>query len=509
MSSSEGPQASLSIPAKRPPSPAEVKRDHGVGDRERWRASVQADATGRTTDPEIGTEDKTIIQQGREDRDGEHRRKRHAAGNSKSAKGNARDKRNVGRRRRTRETTLRAGEGSEARQDEVDGEAEDKPKAPRLPKRQTALLLGFCGTGCSGMQMYVLVLLVITQHQAFSCGMDWVTMLSPLYLPIANLISGLSKACYSKHCSCDSRKYTYFFPTYLLLPPKPGTALARALNSAAASAQMEPQNIGDDPSSTGSSQPIHPFWGSIPNVVSTTPEEDLSCKRRWRVGSDVVEALRVAAKKYEGIGTCSIRRYGVDQCLIPWTELHASPGASFMPDTFTLRLYNSWKILYGPRMVMVPKMPALGLLLEYPIFETYNKRIATSNEKLDPSDADFRPEIDFEVHRSVIDEFKQKYIYDNMRNTEDRCGIFDAWIRYVDSYEGNDLLYLNPKGIIPATAVIKKGIKRLSPFKEKKRFDITSLADIKQDDPSNIVDDVVEEDNEESLSKGKLEEMEG
>ena len=74
-------------------------------------------------------------------------------------------------------------------------------------------------------------------------------------------------------------------------------------------------------------------------------------------------------------------------------------------------------------MVMVPKMPALGLLLEYPIFETYNKRVGVHNEKLDPSDVDYRPEIDFEVHRSAIDGFKQKYIYNNMRNAEDRSGM--------------------------------------------------------------------------------------
>lgn len=74
-------------------------------------------------------------------------------------------------------------------------------------------------------------------------------------------------------------------------------------------------------------------------------------------------------------------------------------------------------------MVMVPKMPALGLLLEYPIFETYNKRVGAHSEKLDQSDVDYRPGIDFEIHRNAIDEFKQRYIYDNMRNTEDQCGV--------------------------------------------------------------------------------------
>jgi hypothetical protein len=36
---------------------------------------------------------------------------------------------------------------------------EQSSKAPRLPKRQCALLIGFCGTGCNGMQMCVQLVL--------------------------------------------------------------------------------------------------------------------------------------------------------------------------------------------------------------------------------------------------------------------------------------------------------------------------------------------------------------
>ena len=54
---------------------------------------------------------------------------------------------------------------------------------------------------------------------------------------------------------------------------------------------------------------------------------------------------------------------------------------------------------------------------------------------------------------------------------------FDAWIRSVDGYHGNDLLYLSPKGNIPEAAVIKRGEKRAQPFREKKRFDVTTFPD--------------------------------
>lgn len=68
-------------------------------------------------------------------------------------------------------------------------------------------------------------------------------------------------------------------------------------------------------------------------------------------------------------------------------------------------------------------MPSLGLLLEEPIFESYNTRMVTINEKLQPSDAEYRPPISFEAHRDAINTFKQKFIYDNMREVEDRDGL--------------------------------------------------------------------------------------
>ncbi|KAG5647483.1 hypothetical protein DXG03_009418 [Asterophora parasitica] len=64
----------------------------------------------------------------------------------KTAQGMKKDKKekNVGRRRRGTRNDEPAAEGKET---------SDQPKAPRLPKRQCALLIGFCGSGYSGMQI--------------------------------------------------------------------------------------------------------------------------------------------------------------------------------------------------------------------------------------------------------------------------------------------------------------------------------------------------------------------
>lgn len=86
--------------------------------------------------------------------------------------------------------------------------------------------------------------------------------------------------------SCDSRKYTYFFPSYLLIPPKPNSAF---VHSAVAS-RGSPGDIDI---------PQHPVWDFL-GADSSSPEEDLARKRQWRVNAKDVDKLRATAKKFEG-----------------------------------------------------------------------------------------------------------------------------------------------------------------------------------------------------------------
>lgn len=68
--------------------------------------------------------------------------------------------RNAGRRRGARGAHWGPKDASEANANDKDagddGTGTSSEKTPRLPKRQCALLIGYCGSGCSGMQMYVL-----------------------------------------------------------------------------------------------------------------------------------------------------------------------------------------------------------------------------------------------------------------------------------------------------------------------------------------------------------------
>jgi tRNA pseudouridine38-40 synthase len=76
-------------------------------------------------------------------------RRRDAAGWAKSRKGKEKDGKNAGRRRGMhRDDSIPEGRGGSHTEDHAQ-------KAQRLPKRQCALLIGYCGTGYNGMQMCV------------------------------------------------------------------------------------------------------------------------------------------------------------------------------------------------------------------------------------------------------------------------------------------------------------------------------------------------------------------
>ncbi|KAJ8489355.1 hypothetical protein ONZ51_g2998 [Trametes cubensis] len=423
--------------------------------------------------------------------------------------------------------------GTRTEGEEVRTPDNGEPKAPRLPKRACALLIGFCGDGYNGMQIQpdpkvrtiegVLFDALIKVGAVSQDNSDNPTKVklgraartdagvhaagNVVSMKLINEIPGVPdlvakineelppeirvwsiirvQNSFNARTTCDSRKYTYFFPSYLMIPPKPGSGLHNTLKA------------------QGAEPAPHPFWENA--NPAATPQDDLKRKRAYRITPEQLAALRETAKKFEGSHNFHNFTVGRDfrdrscQRFLKSIEISDPAvygdtewiavllhGQSFMLHqrkmisalVLSCRTNTPPQIIeemYGPRQVFVPKMPALGLLLEYPIFESYSRRVAAVNEKLQPSDPEYRAPIDFEVHRAQLDEFKQNHIYSKMRSIEDQYGIFDGWIRSIDAYAGHDLEYLNPKGIIPQTAVIKRGEFRNNPFREKKRYDATSF----------------------------------
>ncbi|KAI0272369.1 tRNA pseudouridine synthase [Gloeopeniophorella convolvens] len=478
---------------------------------------------------------------------------------------------NVGRRR---------GSRPEASADvSTDTPADAADKAPRLPKRQCAVLIGFCGTGCAGMQIQpdvrtiegvlfdafvragavsadnaddptkvglgraartdagvhaagnVVSLKLITQIPGVPDVVAAVNDLLPPEIRVWSITRVQNS--FNARTSCDSRKYTYFFPSYLLIPPKPGSGLYETFRR-----QAVPSSSS---SITTSTDTVHPFWEEA--SPGSSKEDDLRRKRRWRVGPEAVERLRETAKKFEATRNYHNftvgREFSDRSAQRHMKKIEVADPAVYGDTEWISVLFHGQSFmlhqrkmvaalvlccrtgappqtideLYGPRPIFIPKMPSLGLLLEHPIFDSYNRRVdgANANTRLAPADADFRPPIDFAPHADAIGAFKEAQIYARMRDIEDRGGVFDAWIRSVDAYAGDDLLYLNPKGIVPAAAVLKKGERRKNPFREKRRFDTTDFAAAGRIEVEADAEDAEEEEVEgvAAMDKAALADMEG
>lgn len=88
---------------------------------------------------------------------------------------------------------------------------------------------------------------------------------------------------------------------------------------------------------------------------------------------------------------------------------------------------------FGPTKVNIPKAPALGLLLENPVYEGYNEIL----EKFG-----YQP-IDFLKYQKEMDAFKMKFIYDKIYGEETKENSFYGFFSFIDSFkrdqsEGNE-----------------------------------------------------------------------
>ncbi|EJD34606.1 pseudouridine synthase [Auricularia subglabra TFB-10046 SS5] len=444
------------------------------------------------------------------------------------------------------------------------GDTEDGASSKqRLPKRKCALLLGFCGTGFNGMQRQARQLNARTiEGELFAALVkagaisednaddpsksqlqrsartdsgvhaagnvvsiklitevpgvpDLVAHINDLLPPSIRLWSIVRvQNSFSARTSCDSRKYTYVFPSHILLPPKPGSPLHSHLKS-----------------SPGVSDAVvnHPFWAEVGAELS--PEEERRRKQRWRVGPAALDAFRAALAEYHG--THNFHNFTVQKefddvttsRFIKTTEVPAPlerdgiewisvlfHGQSFMLHqrkmiSAALLLARTgtppslMNELYGPPKVHIPKAPALGLLLEYPLFESYNTKIeATVHSSIE---SERREPIDFAPLSARMDEFKEAKIYSEIRAREAELNIFEVWLRSIDNYSGDDFKYLGPSGAIPPEAVYVRGVPRPNQFRDPRK-------DVPQSASGGDARALEESDEDEvAISKKDLAEMEG
>jgi tRNA pseudouridine38-40 synthase len=106
---------------------------------------------------------------------------------------------------------------------------------------------------------------------------------------------------------------------------------------------------------------------------------------------------------------------------------------------------------YGSVNLSIPKAPSLGLLLERPIFDSYNKR----------AKGDLGKEIiDFDKFRKEMDEFKQREIYERMYRDEEKENVFGNFFNHVDNFPAETFLFVTSGGVEATKTKIEGGAGR-------------------------------------------------
>jgi tRNA pseudouridine38-40 synthase len=103
---------------------------------------------------------------------------------------------------------------------------------------------------------------------------------------------------------------------------------------------------------------------------------------------------------------------------------------------------------FGSDIISIPKAPSLGLLLERPVFDSYNRR-AKGDFGLQP--------IDFDKYKKEMDDFKQREIYERMYHDEEEDNVFGNFFNHVDAFPESTFLYVTSGGI-EATKEVVEGL---------------------------------------------------
>lgn len=291
---------------------------------------------------------------------------------------------------------------------------------------------------------------------------------------------------------CGSRIYEYLLPTYSLIAPRPTSYLAKRIKE---EDELHPGQIRTDEESgefwelynqhvteanfteeemtkirefKPTSQEEYESSGDVARLVKRYKSIEYDTKRAYRVSKEKLELMRAAMAVYLGhhnfhnftlgkpFKDSSAGRYMKeitvsDPFVIDQTEwvsikIH---GQSFMLHQIRKMIAMASLVVrtgcpleritqaFDVDKVNIPKAPALGLLLEQPVYSGYNTRL---------NDFGYNP-IDFKNYEQEMQAFKMKHIYDKIYAEEVSENVFNAFFNFIDTYATDGFEYLTARGI--------------------------------------------------------------
>ncbi|CAO3628055.1 unnamed protein product [Cunninghamella echinulata] len=350
----------------------------------------------------------------------------------------------------------------------------------RIPKKKVALLFGFNGSGYQGLQfnpniqsieqeLYTAIYkagLISTSNATDPKKVKWgraartdkgvhavgnVISLKLMineeekiniaqrinnYLPPQIRVWGYISTTKSFHAKnqCDSRKYEYLLPTYTLMPINQYYQEQQQLNQYRIPTTQfnQFQHI------------MNQFIGThyFHNYTIGKNMNQMACQRY--VKNIIVNKPTI---QFDGLEWVLISLHGQSFMLHQIRKMIAM--AIFMTRSDTPASLIDQTFQHGK--LNIPKAPSLGLLLDRPIYDWYNTvKIKDHVHNRHP--------INFDLYQDVMDDFKQKWIYESIFKTEAEESIYDDFLQTFDRHYPIDpeLGYINKEGIIPSSCYVVK-----------------------------------------------------
>lgn len=272
---------------------------------------------------------------------------------------------------------------------------------------------------------------------------------------------------FSPRLNCDSRRYEYLIPTLSFIPPRGDTPFGR---------RVCPEH-GLHPLHDAASD----FWKDHTWSASSSEPDELrraraavhTARRQFRISPERLALVRTNLSHF--VGVKNFHNYTVDQdfkdpsskrimrslvCSEPflidgteWLSIKIH-GQSFM--LHQIRKMMAMLVLivrygvsdaqiaktFGPTRVAIPKAPSLGLLLERPMFESYNTHLGHQAGEREVLAVD---ELD-----ATIDAFKQQHIYDKLYAAEQSENVYTNFVSTVDGHgaAGNLEFIFDPQPVV-------------------------------------------------------------
>lgn len=277
---------------------------------------------------------------------------------------------------------------------------------------------------------------------------------------------------------CSSRIYEYLMPTYSFLPPRPGSVLSKEIEKAEKEFKgetredLEGENFWKDLKERCekvgvTDNEIDQIYEanrlgldlSIPLETAAIQFRKISreCRGKFRISKERLELVRKALNIYVGSHNFhnftngksykdpSAKRYMKsfnvsEPFLIEGTEwisikIH---GQSFMLHQIRKMIgmaslvirtgcsLNRIEEAFGETKINIPKAPALGLLLEQPVYDGYNDRLKDWGHEA----------LGFDKYAEEMDKFKHKFIYDKIFKEEQEEHVFSGFFSFIDAFNG-------------------------------------------------------------------------